>query len=58
MHLLRFVLPFLFIRNWYSGVWELSRSRCILFSSMMVIVIVGFIIAYVLHAPVEYTASL
>ncbi len=54
MKLLRFVLPFLFVRNWYDGTWELSRARTIIFSAVTVLVVFGIIIAYMLQVPVVY----
>lgn len=57
MNLLRFILPFLFVRNWYTGERELSRMRCILFGTLAFFVILGIIIAYVLQMPVTYSAS-
>jgi hypothetical protein len=57
MLLLRFILPFLFVRNWYSGAYELSRSRCILFG-LFVALCVGALYALVLmHEPVVYQGT-
>jgi hypothetical protein len=58
MKILRFILPFLFVRNWYDGAWELSLARSILFSAALLLVVVALIIAYTLQAPVTYTSSL
>jgi hypothetical protein len=55
MKIIRFVLPFLFVRNWYDGSWELSRARIIIFSALMFLVLLSAIIAYMLQAPVVYT---
>ncbi len=57
MRLIRFVLPFLFVRNWYDGSWELSRARSILFGAALVLVIVSLMIAHILQAPVMYMSS-
>lgn len=57
MSILRFILPFLFVRNWYTGEWEISRMRCILFGTLALFVILGIIIAYILQMPVTYIAS-
>lgn len=56
MTILRFILPFLFIRNWYDGTWELSKTRCIFFCVVVAFVALGVIVAYILQMPVEYTA--
>jgi len=58
MKIIRFVLPFLFVRNWYDGSWELSRARIIIFSALMFLVMLSAIIAYMLQAPVIYTRHL
>lgn len=57
MHVIRFVFPFLFVRNWYDGSWQLSRAR--LFLSLMGVLIlgIGISIAYILQAPVEYMST-
>lgn len=55
MKILRFILPFLFIRNWHTGVWELSKPRCILFGGILFLVLCSVGAAYVLHLPVAYT---
>ena len=52
--MLRFVLPFLFVRNWHTGAWELSRARVIIFSALGVLFLLGILIAYILQMPVEY----
>jgi len=57
MKLLRFVFPFLFFRNWYTGEWELSRVRVFLFLGAIALCIVGLIMIYILQMPVTYTAS-
>ncbi len=54
MHIIRFILPFLFVRNWHSGAWELSRARLTLTLLACTILIIGIVIAYVLQAPVVY----
>jgi hypothetical protein len=57
MELLRFVLPFLFVRNWHDGSWEISHTRAVLFGAIALIILVGTIIAYILQSPVVYTSS-
>ncbi len=57
MRFLRIILPFLFVRNWYTGTMELSRSRVGLF----VLFLIGFgiitAIIVTLQAPVEYSVA-
>lgn len=55
MGLLRFILPFLYTRDWYTGVYELSRPRVVLFCSMLFLVLLGIVIVAFLQAPIEYT---
>lgn len=57
MKMIRFVLPFLFVRNWYDGAWELSRARMILFCAFMLLIFMGGLVAYVLQAPVYYDST-
>jgi hypothetical protein len=54
MNIVRFIFPFLFVRNWHDGSWELSRARLILTLLTLGIVVVGIGIAYVLQMPVVY----
>ncbi len=56
MNIVRFILPFLFVRNWYTGVWEFSRARFILFVIFMLLMLLGLVIMYMLQAPVVYDA--
>jgi hypothetical protein len=58
MRITRFVLPFLFVRNWHDGSWELSRARMILFTAFLILMFFGLIIAYTLQSPIVYTSSL
>ena len=57
MAVLRFVLPFLFVRNWHNGVWEFSRARFVLFIIGISLLVAGVIIAYILQTPVVYVAE-
>jgi hypothetical protein len=50
----RFVFPFLFVRNWFDGTWELSRPRLILGAFGVGLFLLAFLIAYYLQLPVEY----
>jgi hypothetical protein len=58
MNILRFIFPFLFVRNWYDGTWEFSKMRCILFSILIVLVMLGFYIMHALQAPIVYSSNL
>lgn len=58
MKIIRFVLPFLFVRNWYDGSWELSPARLILTTAGVLLVLAALTIAYVLQTPVFYTSTL
>lgn len=53
--ILRFVFPFLFVRNWYNGMWEVSPARCIIFGACVFFLLLGIVIVYFLQAPVVYT---
>ncbi len=54
MRIVRFILPFLFVRNWYDGSWEFSRARLILVSMGLFFIVLGIIIAAMLQSPVVY----
>lgn len=56
MNILRFVLPFLFVRNWHDGTWEFSRARAILFGLFVLLLVLGIGIMYFLQYPVMYSA--
>ncbi len=55
MNIIRFILPFLFVRNWHDGSWEISRARLTLALLGCTIFIVGMVVAYILQSPVVYT---
>ncbi len=57
MKMFRFIVPFLFVRNWYDGSWELSRARMIIFSALALLITVSVGIAYLLQAPVVYMSQ-
>jgi hypothetical protein len=58
MKFVRFVFPFLFVRNWHSGSWEVSIARLVMFGGFLLLWLLGFFIAYMLQAPVVYKAVL
>lgn len=55
MKLIQFIFPFLFVRNWHNGARELSRSRSVLFFGFLALLGLGFLAAYLLQAPVQYS---
>lgn len=57
MKILRFIFPFLFLRNWHTGEWEYSRARLVVFLAGMLLCMLAIGVAYVLQAPVEYVQS-
>ncbi len=57
MRITRFILPFLFVRNWHDGSFELSRARSILFTAFVLLMLAALVIAYILQAPVVYTST-
>jgi hypothetical protein len=54
LRFVRFVIPFLFVRNWHTGAWEISPVRAILVSGLLFLLVSGFLIAYELQKPIEY----
>lgn len=54
MQLFRFVFPFLYTRNWYTGAHELSRPRVVLFAGMLFLILLGILIIAFLQAPIVY----
>lgn len=56
MRFLRALAPFLFVRNWYSGEWELSQHRLWLFAAFLMLFAVATGVVIYLQAPVEYIA--
>lgn len=50
----QFMFSFLFVRNWYSGEIELSRSRMSLFCAGIFLILLALTIITILQAPVEY----
>lgn len=56
MNILRFILPFLFVRNWYDGSFELSRSRLVFFLVFVCMVLVSVGIVRYLQAPIVYSS--
>lgn len=57
MHIVRFIFPFLFVRNWNDGSWELSPVRLVLFGGLFLMCVIGISIIYYLQMPVVYTSG-
>lgn len=56
MRFLRVLLPFLFVRNWYTGKWEISRHRLMLFGAFLFLFSAATAVIIILQAPVIYTS--
>lgn len=54
MWLLRFLFPFLFIRNWETGEVEFSRPRLFWFIIGIGFLVLGLIFIALLQRPVVY----
>jgi len=54
-HYLRKILPFLYIRNWYSGQFELSIPRVVILGSILFLLVIFFTVAYALGKPLIYS---
>lgn len=54
MKILQFIFSFLFVRNWYTGVHELSRPRLSLFMAALFLCLLGVLLIALLQAPTTY----
>jgi len=54
MGFLRYVFRFLYIRNWHTGAWELSRRRVYWFLATTLILGIGLLLIYLAQRPVVY----
>ncbi len=54
MKILQFILPFLFVRNWHDGSWELSRVRVLLCVGLCTVVLFGLLRVYILEPLFVY----
>ncbi len=57
MSFFQFVFSFLYIRNWHTGQYELSRSRVALFAMGLFLVLLAALLALVMQTPVVYVAE-
>lgn len=55
-HYFRKIAPFLYVRNWYTGTFELSMARCVLFGVVALVVIVTVVIIISMGKPIVYHA--
>lgn len=58
MKIIRFIFPFLFVRNWYDGNIELSRTRLVFFGIFLCMLSLGIAVVYYLQAPMVYSAPI
>jgi len=52
----RFFFSFLYLRNWHTGQWEISRPRLFLFLASVFLVVLALILIGFLQAPLIYEA--
>lgn len=52
----KFTFSFLYVRNWDTGVKELSRPRVALFCGGLFLLMLALTIISILQAPIEYIA--
>ncbi len=57
MNFFQFVFSFLYVRNWHTGQYELSRSRVALFGMGLFLLMLAALLAMVMQAPVVYVAE-
>ena len=57
MNFIKFAFSFLYVRNWNTGVRELSRLRLAIFCGGLFLVLLALTIVAVLSAPSEYHAT-
>ncbi|MFW6209955.1 MAG: hypothetical protein ACOC4E_00505 [Patescibacteria group bacterium] len=56
MDFLKFAFSFLFVRNWHTGVKELSRLRVAVFCAGLFLLLLALTIVAILGLPTEYAA--
>jgi hypothetical protein len=52
----QFVFFFLYVRNWHTGQYELSRQRLAIFCGALFLLLVALLLVSIMQAPVVYTA--
>lgn len=56
MSFIQYLFSFLYVRNWYTGRYELSRARLVLFVAGLFLLVLALTIISFLQAPTEYGA--
>ena len=54
MSFFRFILSFLYIRNWHNGKMELSRPRLMVFGAFILLITLAMLMIAFLQIPIEY----
>jgi len=57
MSFYKFVFSFLYVRNWHTGVPEISKPRLYTFLSFLFLVLLATSIIAILNTPIEYSAA-
>lgn len=57
MSFFKFVFSFLYVRNWHTGVAEISKPRLYTFLSFLFLVLLATSIIAILNTPIEYRAA-
>ena len=57
MRFWQFAFPFLFVRNWETGMRELSRPRFAIFCSGLFLFFLSLLLISILQQPVRYEAG-
>lgn len=54
MNFFRYIFRFLYVRNWHTGAWELSRRRVYWFTGVSVILVITILLIFFAQLPVVY----
>jgi hypothetical protein len=55
-HYFRKVAPFLYTRNWYTGSFDISPTRCVVFGIVLLAVVIAVAIIITMGKPIVYRA--
>lgn len=55
--ILRKIFPFLYVRNWYTGQFELSDTRAFAFLLAIIITTLLALLVWWLGQPIEYSSG-
>ena len=58
MNFFRYIFRFLYIRDWHTGVWELSARRMYWSLATAAVVLVGLFLVYRSQQPVVYEQAI